>query len=163
MGLGGRTAQFGTSKDGKVHGCFSSQSFWKRTSFRSGSNMGSSRSSAGVSGTFGAVGPRMVSKAVFLRRRPPGRARPSARPRARGSRSEWDQLSRPSRSDSRRWPFQHSQRGGLVTQTHIGQSEIANEAIIVRLFFEERFQFAARLSPTFLSGGMVAGNFLRPT
>ena len=30
---------------------FSSQSFWKRGSFRSGSNIGSSRSSAGVSGT----------------------------------------------------------------------------------------------------------------
>jgi hypothetical protein len=30
------------------HGCFSSQSFWKRGSFRSGSNMGSSRSSAGL-------------------------------------------------------------------------------------------------------------------
>ena len=34
--------------------------------------------------------------------------------------------------------------------------------IIFRLFFEERFQFAARLSPTFLGGGMVAGDFLRP-
>jgi hypothetical protein len=31
-------------------GCFSSQSFWKRGSFRSGSNIGSSRSSAGVIG-----------------------------------------------------------------------------------------------------------------
>src|SRR5205823_13774287 len=37
-----------------------------------------------------------------------------------------------------------------------------SEAIIFRLFFEERFQFAARLSPTFLGDGMVAGNFLRP-
>ena len=34
--------------------------------------------------------------------------------------------------------------------------------IIFRLFFEERFQFAARLSPSFLGGGMVAGDFLRP-
>src|SRR6266446_502859 len=34
----------------QVHGFFSSQSFWKRGSFRSGSNIGSSRSSAGVSG-----------------------------------------------------------------------------------------------------------------
>ncbi len=55
-----------------------------------------------------------------------------------------------------------SQRGGLVTKTHIGQREITNETIIFRLFFEERFQFAARLSPTFLGGGMVAGDFLRP-
>src|SRR5207253_8362213 len=34
-----------------LHSGFSSQSFWKRGSFRSGSNIGSSRSSAGVSGT----------------------------------------------------------------------------------------------------------------
>src|SRR5467141_1965850 len=38
------------------HG-FSSHSFWKRGSFRSGSNIGSSRSSAGVSGTFAASAP----------------------------------------------------------------------------------------------------------
>ena len=55
-----------------------------------------------------------------------------------------------------------SERGGLVTETHIGQREIANKTIIFRLFFEERFQFAARLSPTFLGGGMIAGDFLRP-
>ncbi len=55
-----------------------------------------------------------------------------------------------------------SERGGFVTKAHIGQREIANEAIIFRLFFEKRFQFAARLSPTFLGGGMVAGDFLRP-
>ena len=59
-------------------------------------------------------------------------------------------------------PFCQSQRGGLVTETHIGQREIANQEIIFRLFFEKRFQFAARLSPTFLGGGMVAGDFLRP-
>src|SRR2546426_12630489 len=34
-----------------LHFGFSSQSFWKRGSFRSGSNIGSSRSSAGGSGT----------------------------------------------------------------------------------------------------------------
>ena len=55
-----------------------------------------------------------------------------------------------------------SQRGGFVAETHIGQREIANEEIIFRLFFEERFQFAARLPPTFLGGGMIAGDFLRP-
>ena len=59
-------------------------------------------------------------------------------------------------------PFGQSQRGGFVTEAHIGQREISNEEIIFRLFFEERFQFAARLSPTFLGGGMVAGDFLRP-
>ncbi len=52
--------------------------------------------------------------------------------------------------------------GGFVTEAHIGQREISNEAKIFRLFFEERFQFAARLSPTFLGGGMIAGDFLRP-
>jgi hypothetical protein len=34
--------------------------------------------------------------------------------------------------------------------------------MIFRLFFEKRFQFAARLSPAFLGGGMIAGDFLRP-
>ena len=59
-------------------------------------------------------------------------------------------------------PLRQSECGGLVTEAHIGQREISNEAIIFRLFFEERFQFAARLSPTFLGGGMIAGDFLRP-
>jgi hypothetical protein len=54
-----------------------------------------------------------------------------------------------------------SERGGFVVKAHIGQREIANEVIIFRLFFEESFQFAARLSPTSRSGGMVAGDFLR--
>jgi hypothetical protein len=58
--------------------------------------------------------------------------------------------------------FRQSQRGGLVTETHIGQSEITTEGIIVRLFFEERFYFAARLSPTFLSGGTIAGRLPAP-
>jgi hypothetical protein len=34
--------------------------------------------------------------------------------------------------------------------------------IISRLFSEERFQFVARLSPTFLGCGLIAGDFLRP-
>ena len=51
---------------------------------------------------------------------------------------------------------------GFVTETHIDQREISNEVLIVRLFFEQRVQFAARLSPTFLGGEMVAGDFLRP-
>ena len=59
-------------------------------------------------------------------------------------------------------PFRQSQRGGFVTKAHIDQREISHEAIIFRLFFEERFQFASRLSPTFLGGGMVAGDLLRP-
>jgi hypothetical protein len=59
-------------------------------------------------------------------------------------------------------PFDQSQRSGFVTEPHIGQREISNQAIIFRLFFEEKFQFAACPSPTFLGGGMVAGDFLRP-
>ena len=31
------------------------------------------------------------------------------------------------------------------------------------LFFKKRFKLAARLSPTFVGGDMVAGDFLRPT
>ena len=62
----------------------------------------------------------------------------------------------------RHTPFGQSQCGGFVTETHIDQREIANQDIIFRLFFEERFQFAARLSPSFLGGGMVTGYFLRP-
>jgi hypothetical protein len=55
-----------------------------------------------------------------------------------------------------------SERRGFVTKTRVGQREIANESIISRLFFEERFQLAARLSPSLLRNGMVAGHFLRP-
>ena len=51
---------------------------------------------------------------------------------------------------------------GLVTKTHIDQREIANQNKIFRLLFEERFQFAARLSPAFLGSGMIAGDILRP-
>jgi hypothetical protein len=44
-----------------------------------------------------------------------------------------------------------SQRGSLVNKAHIGQREIANEEKIFRLLFEERFQFATRLLPAFIS------------
>ena len=36
---------------------------------------------------------------------------------------------------------------------HVGQREIFHELMVFRLFFEERLQFAARLSPSFLGGG----------
>ena len=80
----------------------------------------------------------------------------------RGSRSERDPLTRLSRWDHRHSPFDQSQCGGFVTETHIDQREITNQNRIFRLFFEEKFQFAARLSPSFLGGGMLAGNLLRP-
>jgi hypothetical protein len=43
-----------------------------------------------------------------------------------------------------------------VAKAHIGQREISNEIIIFRLLLEERFQFAARLAPTFLGSGRIA-------
>ena len=52
--------------------------------------------------------------------------------------------------------------GGFVAESHIGQREISHEPVIVWLFFEKRFLFAAHLSPSFLGGRMVAGDFLRP-
>jgi hypothetical protein len=55
-----------------------------------------------------------------------------------------------------------SRRSGLVPKTRIGQREIANKDKIIRLFFEERFQFAPRLSPSLLGGGVLAAHFLRP-
>jgi hypothetical protein len=63
---------------------------------------------------------------------------------------------RPSDWDRGHVLFRQSQRGGFATEAHIGQREIANQLIIFRLFFEERFQFAARLSPTRLGGRTVA-------
>src|SRR6266487_401561 len=51
-------ATHGATSRTRSHHCFvpfgagDSTNFWKRGSFRSGSNIGSSRSSAGVSGTF---------------------------------------------------------------------------------------------------------------
>ena len=59
-------------------------------------------------------------------------------------------------------PLDQFECGGFVTEAHTGQREIPHEAKIFRLFFEKRFQFAARLSPTFLSGGMIAGDVLCP-
>src|SRR5205823_6542142 len=55
-----------------------------------------------------------------------------------------------------------SQRRGFIPEAHVTEREIPNKAIIFRLFFEQRFQFAARLAPTFLGGGMVARDLLRP-
>jgi len=44
---------------------------------------------------------------------------------------------RPSQLGSRPWRARESQRTGLVTETHHGQREIANKAIIVRLFLRK--------------------------
>ena len=60
-------------------------------------------------------------------------------------------------------PLRQSQCSGFVAKAHTGQREISNQEIIFRLFFEERFQFAARLPPAFLGGGMVAGRLVAPS
>ena len=106
---------------------------------------------------------RTVSRVVSVKRRWRGRAPPFAPPRGQGSRSEWDHHTASfSIGFTAIARLDQSERGGFVTKAHIGQREISNENTIFRLFFEERFQFAARLSPTFLGGGMIAGDFLRP-
>src|SRR5204863_1762 len=53
--------------------------------------------------------------------------------------------------------------GGFVPKAHTRQREMPHEAKIFRLFFQKRFEFAARQSPTFLSGGMIAGDVLCPS
>src|ERR1700756_2404120 len=50
----------------RVHFGFSSQSFWNRRSLRSGWNIGSSRSSAGVSGMFPAT-PAYGTESIFCK------------------------------------------------------------------------------------------------
>ena len=127
-------------------------------------NIGSSRSSAGVSGMFVSHGPAYgiessFCKAAIARSGSPMRAATRARISI-GSGPVYCVFLDRIRGYG---PFRQSQRSGLVTKAHIGQRKISDETIVFRLFFEERFQFAARLAPTFLSGGMVASDFLRPT
>ena len=55
-----------------------------------------------------------------------------------------------------------SERRGFVSKAHIDQRQISDEDIVIRLFLEERFQFDARLPPTFLGSGMVARHVLCP-
>src|SRR4029077_10261144 len=62
----------------------------------------------------------------------------------------------------RRAPLGQSQCGGFLTQTHIDQREFTNQSGIFWLLFEEKFQFAARLSPSFLGDGMLTGYVLHP-
>ena len=68
------------------------------------------------------------------------------------------------RSDSQvHGPLGQSQRSGFVAKAHIAQRERANEEIISRLLFEQRFQFAAGLSPTFVGGGNGRQPLLAPS
>src|SRR5947207_15230230 len=99
-------------------------------------------------------------RVVSLRRRWRGRALPFAPPLERGPRSIWDPVRHPSRIRGYGLLDQF-ECSGFVTKTHIGQREIVHQERIFRLFIEKRLQFAARLSPTLLGGGMVTGDLLR--
>ena len=143
-------------------GAGDSASFWKRGSFRSGSNIGSSRSSAGVSGTPAASAPSYGIESSFCKAATARSGSPSCvATRARTSIEPGPENA--SFSIGSALPLlNESERRGLITKAHIGQREISEETNIFRLVFEKRLQFAARLSPTFLGGSMITGNFLRP-
>ena len=91
----------------------------------------------------------------FCKARWRGRVPPCA---ARGQDLEELDHTRLYRSDHGHGPLAKLTRR-FVTEAHIGQREISMR-LIFRLFFEQRFQFAARLSPTFRAAD-VAGDFLR--
>jgi hypothetical protein len=107
------------SRHGCLHfyfGAGAAASFWKRGSSRSGSNIGSSRSSAGVSGPAGKAPAYGLESSFCNAAMAWSGSLMCAATRAR----KRDQLARLSRSDSRPWQ-------------------------IFWLFFEKRFQFAAAL------------------
>ena len=58
--------------------------------------------------------------------------------------------------------FDQGEGSGFVTKARRDQREIIQKRPIFWLFFEKSFQFGAGLSPGFLSGGVIAGDFLRP-
>ena len=102
-------------------------SFWKRGSFRSGSNIGSSRSSAGVSGMPTLMNHRLVSRVVF-------ECRDSAVGLSCLCRHAGEELERTRTverifldRDRGHGLLGESQRSGLVTETHIGQREITDK------------------------------------
>ena len=137
-------------------------SFWKRGSFLSGSNMGSSRSSAGVSGPAGKA-PAYGIESSFCKAAMARSGSPiCAATRARISIGMGPVTASFSIGSAAMARSDRANAAALSPKAHIGKREISNEEIIVRLFFEKRFQFAARLAPTCLGGGMVAGDFLRP-
>jgi hypothetical protein len=144
----------------RFFGVGEAMSFWKRGSFRSGSNIGSSRSSAGVSGPEASAPAYGIEssfcKAAMARSGSPICAATPGQDLDRNGTSHRVFFDR----QRGHGPFRQSQRGGFVARAHIGKREISNEEIIVRLFFEKRFQFAARLAPACLGGGMVAGDGL---
>ena len=85
-----------------------------------------------------------------------------APPRARGLRSNWTIHGIFFNRARRDCAFRQSQSSGFLTKAHVSEREIPNQGKIIRLFFQERFHFAARLSPTFLRSAMVACEVFRP-
>ena len=71
---------------------------------------------------------RTGSRVVSVKRRWRGRVPPCAPPPGRGSRSDWDHQGVLLDRIRGHGPLRQSQRGGFVTETHIGQREISNEA-----------------------------------
>ena len=139
------------------------QSFWKRGSFRSGSNIGSSRSSAGVSGTFAASAPAYGIESSFCKAAMARSGSPiCAATRARISIGPGPSIASFSIGIAAIARSARANAAALSPRPILVSARSPIRLIIFRLFFEERFQFAARLSPTFLGGGMVAGDFLRP-
>ena len=109
-------------------GAADSASFWKRGSFRSGSNIGSSRSSAGVSVRFPVTSALLDGiDSSFCKAAMARSGSPICAATRRGSRSHQDRPPHLSRSGPWPWPARLEQGGGFVTKTHIGQREIANE------------------------------------
>jgi len=102
-----------------LSGVFGSEaaSFWKRGSFRSGSNIGSSRSSAGVSGRREGSGPsygvdNSFCNSAMARSGSPMRATTRAR-----MSTNRDPPSHPSRSDSRPWPVPTEHPDEILTRS----------------------------------------------
>jgi hypothetical protein len=117
-------------------------SFSKRGSFRSGSNIGSSRSSAGVSGMYLSSAPvpgteSTCCKAAMARSGSPVCAATRARVSDRSGTGYHVFLNRQHGYP----PFRQSQSCRFVAKAHIGQREISNEIIIFRLLLQEGFQF----------------------
>ena len=55
-----------------------------------------------------------------------------------------------------------SRCSGVIAKSHICKCEISHQNNIFRLFFEERFQLSASLTPTFARTVVIATNFLCP-
>ena len=58
--------------------------------------------------------------------------------------------------------FDQREGGGFFAKARRDQREIIQKRPIFWLFFEKGFQFGAGLPPGFLSGGVIAGDFLCP-